>query len=134
MWEIKILLIPIIGFIIGYFTNYLAVKMLFRPRNKIFGIQGVLPKRKEILAKKIGEVSPEIMPPFFKRIGSIPAVGPKIINSFQNAVENQINSLSADELEKIIFKVAKKELRFIEIIGGVIGFTIGCVQALIMVI
>ncbi len=134
MIEYKILLLPIVGFIIGYFTNYLAVIMLFHPKKKIFGIQGVLPKRKKILAKRIGEISPEIMPPYFRKIEGIPAIGPRIINSFQNAVENQINTLSVDELENIVFKVIKKELYFIEIMGGVIGFIIGCVQVLIMII
>ena len=134
MIETRLLLLPVIGFVIGYFTNYLAVKMLFHPRRQFFGIQGVIPKRKQILAKKIGEVSPEIMPSYFKKIESIPAIGPRIMNSFQNAVENQINSLSVDELEKIVFRVAKKELRFIEIIGGVIGFIIGCLQILIMIV
>ena len=134
MLEYKILLLPIVGFIIGYFTNYLAIKMLFYPKYKTFGIQGVLPKRKEILAKKIGEVSPEIMPSYFKTIENIPVIGPKIINYFQNAVENQINSLSIDEIEIIILKIAKKELRFIEITGGIIGFIIGIIQALIMII
>ena len=48
------LIIPIIvGAIIGYFTNWLAIKMLFRPHyeKKIFGIKipftpGLIPKEK----------------------------------------------------------------------------------------
>jgi len=128
----KILLMPVIGFIIGYFTNYLAIKMLFHPRNKVFGIQGVLPKRKEILAKKIGQITPEIMPPYFKKIQQIPIIGIPIIEAFKKAVENQINSLSIDELEQIIFQVVKKELNFVVWVGGIIGFLIGLIQALIM--
>lgn len=53
---------PIIGAVIGYFTNYIAVKMLFRPRKeiRIFGIRlpftpGIIPKRREALAKSIGD-------------------------------------------------------------------------------
>jgi len=132
MISTKILLIPVIGFIIGYFTNYIAIKMLFHPRKKIFGIQGVLPKRKEILAKKIGQITPEIMPPYFKKIQQIPVIGIPIIEAFKKAVENQINSLSIDELEKIIFQIVKKELNFVVWIGGIIGFLIGLIQALIM--
>ena len=52
---------PIIGAVIGYFTNYLAVKMLFRPRQeiKLFGKRlpftpGVIPKGKSRLAKSMG--------------------------------------------------------------------------------
>lgn len=132
MIQTKILLIPVIGFIIGYFTNWIAIKMLFHPRRKIFGIQGVLPKRKNILARKIGEISPKIMPPYFKKIEKIPYIGAKIIEAFQRAVESQINSLSIEELEDITFKVMKKEMNFVIWMGGVIGFLIGCVQALII--
>ena len=106
--------------------------MLFHPRKKIFGIQGVLPKRKEILARKIGQITPEIMPPYFKKIQQIPVIGIPIIEAFKKAVENQINYLSIDELEKIIFQIVKKELNFVVWIGGIIGFLIGLIQALIM--
>jgi len=133
MIQTKLLLLPVIGFLIGYFTNYLAIKMLFHPRKRIFGIQGVLPKRKEILAKRIGEVAPDIIPLDFKKIQSIPFIGGKIIETFQKAVENKINSLSIEELEIIVFKVARKELRFVEWVGGLIGFLIGCVQVLVVV-
>ena len=54
---------PIIGAIIGYFTNYIAVKMLFYPRKeiKVFGhvlpfTPGAIPKGKPRLAKAIGNV------------------------------------------------------------------------------
>jgi len=54
---------PLIGAIIGCFTNYIAIKMLFRPYNKIyfFGIPipltpGIIPKRKSAIAKAIGNV------------------------------------------------------------------------------
>jgi uncharacterized membrane protein YheB (UPF0754 family) len=46
----------------------------------------------------------------------------------KDSVENQINSLSLDELEKIVLKVAQKELRFITWIGGLIGLLIGLIQ------
>lgn len=53
---------PLIGAIIGYFTNYLAVKMLFRPyKAKKIGkwtlpfTPGIMPKRQPQLAKAIGK-------------------------------------------------------------------------------
>jgi len=134
MISTKILLMPVIGFIIGYFTNYIAIKMLFHPREKIFGIQGVLPKRKEILAKKISEITPEIMPPYFRKIQHLPIIGNQITEAFKKAVENQINSLSIDELEKIIFQVVKKEMNFVIWVGGILGFLVGLIQMLIMLI
>ena len=54
---------PLIGAIIGYCTNYIAVKMLFRPRSEIKVLEhtlpftpGAIPKNKPRLAKAIGEV------------------------------------------------------------------------------
>lgn len=54
---------PIIGAIIGCFTNYIAIKMLFRPfeEKRIFGKKvpftpGIIPKRKSEIAKAIGTV------------------------------------------------------------------------------
>lgn len=54
---IQLTAIPIVSALIGWITNYIAVKMLFRPREPwgIFKIQGLLPKRQKELAKKIGE-------------------------------------------------------------------------------
>ncbi len=58
---IQILSGPVIGAVIGYFTNYIAVKMLFRPLNpiKVGKITlpftpGVIPKRKKELAEALG--------------------------------------------------------------------------------
>jgi uncharacterized membrane protein YheB (UPF0754 family) len=50
---------PIISGFIGWVTNYLAVKMIFRPRTevKILGVRiiGLIPRRKKDLAEKIAE-------------------------------------------------------------------------------
>lgn len=52
--------LPFISAAIGWFTNFLAVKMLFRPRNRIkvgpIVIQGVFPKRQELIAENIGSM------------------------------------------------------------------------------
>ena len=57
------LLPPLVGAVIGYFTNYIAVKMLFRPRRPVyvFGHQlpltpGAIPKGKARLAKSAGKI------------------------------------------------------------------------------
>lgn len=61
MGIIAILSGPIIGAVIGYFTNYIAVKMLFHPRNPITVgghtlpfTPGIIPKRKAELGSAIG--------------------------------------------------------------------------------
>ena len=61
MW--KYIVTPVIGAIIGYVTNWIAVKMLFRPRQeiRIFGKRlpftpGVIPRGQGRLARAVGEV------------------------------------------------------------------------------
>ncbi|MCL2703770.1 MAG: DUF445 family protein [Defluviitaleaceae bacterium] len=53
---------PVAGGVIGYFTNVVAIKMLFRPHyeKRLFGIKlpftpGLIPKEKHRLAQKMGE-------------------------------------------------------------------------------
>lgn len=60
---LKMLSAPLIGAVIGYFTNYIAVKMLFFPRHevRVFGkvlpfTPGAIPKGKPRLAKAVGNV------------------------------------------------------------------------------
>ncbi len=57
---IKLVLIVGIGAGIGWITNYIAIKMLFRPYKEInfglFKIQGLLPKRKHQIGESIADV------------------------------------------------------------------------------
>ena len=63
----KIYLISaLVGAVIGYITNWLAIKMLFKPHNekRVFGIRipftpGLIPKEKKRIAKSIGETVSE---------------------------------------------------------------------------
>ncbi|BBA50059.1 DUF445 domain-containing protein [Fusobacterium varium] len=56
---IKLALIVGIGAMIGWITNYVAIKMLFRPYKEInfglFKIQGLIPKRKHEIAISIAD-------------------------------------------------------------------------------
>ena len=58
--DIRLIVLPIVGGVIGWFTNYLAVKMLFRPRQPVgllgLKIQGLVPRRRPELARSVGEV------------------------------------------------------------------------------
>ncbi len=53
-------LIPVISAFIGWVTNWVAIKMLFHPREpkKILGItfQGIFPKRQQQFAEKLGKL------------------------------------------------------------------------------
>jgi uncharacterized membrane protein YheB (UPF0754 family) len=51
---------PLIAAFIGWITTWLAIKMLFHPRNPVhflgMTIQGVFPKRQQMVAQKLGEI------------------------------------------------------------------------------
>jgi uncharacterized membrane protein YheB (UPF0754 family) len=49
-------------------------------------------------------------------------------------VEDKINDFNLDEMEAMIKGVSSTELRFIEIMGGVLGLIIGLVQVIILVV
>jgi len=59
----RYILLPLIAGLIGWFTNYIAVWMLFRPRRpvRILGLtfQGIFPKRQKVLAERIGRLVAE---------------------------------------------------------------------------
>ncbi|HSQ88954.1 DUF445 domain-containing protein [Romboutsia sp.] len=193
----KILVLASIGGIIGYITNVVAIKLIFRPIEPIKipiinkEIIGLIPKRKAEIAINIGEVIQEqflsldeilenIITDEDKRnvveyiktkiklmINEKMAFAPSAIKNLikgyvsdaiemeirqsindlseeiivkankriniQQMVENKINELDLYELEEIILKIAKKELRHIEILGLILGFMIGIVQGLIII-
>ncbi|TWI78313.1 uncharacterized protein DUF445 [Lacibacter cauensis] len=61
-----LILIPIISAFIGWVTNWVAIKMLFHPRNPVnilgMKVQGIFPKRQQQFAEKLGKlVSRELL-------------------------------------------------------------------------
>ena len=76
--------------------------MLFHPRKPILGIQGLLPKRRQMLAEKISDAATRILPDSVRKLENIPILGPTIISEFKKTVEAQVNNLSLKELEDII--------------------------------
>ncbi len=87
MNTLRLISTPIIGAVIGYITNYLAVKMLFRPYHPIkignFTLPftpGIIPKRKEELAKALGNM----------------------VNRYLLGEEDIINKLKSDDIKKLI--------------------------------
>ncbi len=51
------ILIPVVlGAVIGWFTNWIALKMLFHPRRRRWGFQGLLPRRQAELARDVGRI------------------------------------------------------------------------------
>lgn len=194
---VRIFVLAIIGGLIGYLTNVVAIKLIFRPiepiRIPILNIEilGLIPKRKSEIAKNIGEIveneflsineilsniiteedktsvvnymkvkiklivdeKMSYMPTSIKNMvqsyisdiveeeirQSIDDLSEEIVEkakkriNIQEMVQNKINDLDLYTLEDIILKVAKKELKHIEVLGLVLGFFIGIIQGIITI-
>ncbi|HOE56860.1 MAG TPA: DUF445 family protein [Bacillota bacterium] len=193
----EVLFLIIIGAVIGWITNVLAIKMLFRPikpiRIPVFNItiQGLIPKRRHDIAISIGEVvEKELISihEIFDRLVTeenkkeviiiikekllrvidykIPAIIPysiknKIIDYFGEQinkdamsildssidgiisntvykvkigemVKEKIEDIELMNMEKIIISLVHRELKYIEMLGGLLGGIIGFLQAVVM--
>lgn len=57
--DYRIFIPPIAGAVIGWFTNYVAIKMLFRPYRPVnllgYKLQGLIPKRRQEIAAGIAK-------------------------------------------------------------------------------
>lgn len=191
--------IPVITALIGWVTNYIAVKMIFRPRRevRILGLRiiGLIPKRKNDLAVKIAEtiekelishrdireilqteefhlrtlevirdkitsfideklsgnpllamfVTPEVSDKLTDMLmneleGEMPEMVDSLFESvekkidFRKIIQEKINRFDLGKLESIIYAIAAKELKSIEILGGVLGFIVGLAQTTIIIL
>ena len=52
-------------------------------------------------------------------------------NDIEKIVTEKVANFSSDKLEEILVSIMQKEFRFVEIIGGVLGFLIGLVQVVL---
>lgn len=194
---VKLLILASIGAVIGWVTNLLAIKLIFRPLQPIelplfhFKIQGLIPKRKAEIAKSIGDIvetelvsveeiigkfiedenKSEILFTVKRRIKKVaeqklPAFIPgsfktmildyiddiidkeaesaitELIESqihkassrikISEIIEEKVNNFEMEKLEQIILAIAKRELKHIEVLGGIIGFFIGLIQGVII--
>ena len=190
----RIIAIPLIGAFIGWITNVLAIRLLFRPYEPIripltnWQIYGLIPKRRRELAATIGAVVeenlfsvedflgfledtdtkdklfdstleavkttvmerlPRFLPSYVKdilanlleevlakelpvmldRLGTNISQEMRSQISLRRIIEDRINALDIRMLERLVLDVAGRELGHIEIMGGVLGFLIGLVQA-----
>lgn len=192
--EILIYLTPLMTGIIGWFTNWVAVKLLFKPENPIdlgvMKLQGIFPKRQNKLAEKIGkmvalelltthDIKNKIMEEgnleamklfveekideylktrfpkkfpitsvFFGKsrrfqikvdiLLEVERITPEIIERIIEEIEqkfdveeiitDKVAQLSPSKLEELIQGILKKEFRFIELTGAILGFFVGLVQ------
>ncbi len=193
----RYILPPIIGAFIGYLTNYVAIKLLFRPHRPLslmgFTIQGLIPKRRQEIAKSIAQTierelisSKDIATVLdsvnwkedveravegliehrfsASRIKKIPLLGlvsenliyhikyiitrdileevekkkPTLLKRVTENVDvkglltDRIDRLDLVRFENLLTTFIAKELRYIEILGGVMGFLIGMAQSVLV--
>ena len=194
-----LILIPCISALIGWLTNYFAVKMIFRPHNpvNILGLRfhGLIPRRQEEIAHSIGTtieeelishhdlrnivaqekvqkkivagVDRELHRFIDEKLVKNPMIGmflegdmgktisqvlmsqlrdsiPDITNAlldnlegeidFKELVRSKIQGFDLVKLETITRRIAAKELKMIELFGGVLGFIVGLGQAAIILL
>jgi uncharacterized membrane protein YheB (UPF0754 family) len=46
----------------------------------------------------------------------------------QEMVKERVNAFSSEKLEELLNQLMKKEFKFIELVGAILGFFIGCIQ------
>ena len=97
---IKLILIVGIGAGIGWITNYVAIKMLFRPYKEInlvfFKIQGLLPKRKHEIGESIAEVIQEELVSLQEILKSLDG------NKLEEKMSEVIDKILEEKLQKEI--------------------------------
>ena len=92
-----------VGALIGWFTNYLAIKLLFRPYKEInllfFKMQGLIPKRKNEIIGNIAEVVE-------KELISISDITEKIQDAEidEDVIDGLLDKIIGEKLQKSILE------------------------------
>jgi len=100
-------------------------------------IQRLLPRfimehAEEKIRRHLGELVGSEIEDLFAQLGDTLGQEMKDKKFLGQLVESKINSFDLVHLEKLVLKVAKNELRYIEVFGAVIGLVIGLVQILLV--
>jgi len=82
--------------------------------------EGTLQKIKEGLMEEIDLLLPEIIGKYADNLSERVDI--------ERMVTEKVSNFSSDKLEEILATVMSKEFRFVELIGGVLGFVIGLIQ------
>jgi uncharacterized membrane protein YheB (UPF0754 family) len=150
--------LPIVCGVLGWLTNWIAIRSLFRPRTerRVFGARvpftpGLLVRKQSDIAGKLGEITgrefldgDRLCEYVFRRIGLSGAGGFTAVLArdllgraladldLGRLVEERLNSLDPASLEVLIYEAMRRELRYIEYLGGLIGFAVGTVQMVML--
>lgn len=115
MIDARTIVAPLLGGVIGYITNDLAIKMLFRPRKAVYigkfhvpFTPGLIPAQQGRIAQSIGDVvSGQLLNEETLRQTLL---SEKTIQNLQNKVRAFLRKLSKDE-RRVRDLLAKKEVR-----------------------
>lgn len=83
---IKYISIPLISALIGWFTNVIAIKMLFYPRKPFLFFQGIIPKKKAEMADRIADI-------VSKELVNYDTITKKMSGGGNNAISKSISKL-----------------------------------------
>ena len=82
-------------------------------------------KIKTALLNEIGEVIPGIIDTYANNLK-------KEVN-IEHIVYDKVINFSSDKMEEVLYSIMKKEFKFIEVLGGILGFFIGVIQLLLVI-
>lgn len=104
-----------------HLDSFLHVKLKEKlPVISMFVGEGMMNKIKEGMMEEIALLLPEIIGQYTDNLRE------KI--DIEKMVTEKVSHFSSDKLEEILAAVMSKEFRFVELIGGVLGFVIGLIQ------
>jgi uncharacterized membrane protein YheB (UPF0754 family) len=78
---------------------------------------------KNVFMKELETLFPQLMKSYAKHL--------EAELDLEQIVTEKVSAFSSDKLESILYQIMSKEFRFVELLGGVIGFIIGIIQVLI---
>ncbi|MBS1587202.1 MAG: DUF445 family protein [Bacteroidetes bacterium] len=107
-----------------HLDNFLEVKLKEKlPVISMFLGESTISKVKEGMMEEIESLLPDLIQQYTDSLaGSI---------DIERMVTDKVSNFSSDKLEEMLLNVMKKEFRFVELIGGVLGFLIGVCQLLL---
>jgi uncharacterized membrane protein YheB (UPF0754 family) len=99
-------------------------RLASNPLISMFITPEVITKLSDTLMDELNKEIPGVIDTLFQSVESR-------IN-FQKIIKEKIEGFDLTKLESIIYSIASKELKAIEIFGGVLGFVVGLVQLIIV--
>ncbi len=108
----------------AHINTFLQVRLKEKiPVIAMFVTGSTLDKIKDGMMEEINTLLPQIITQYTD--------GLKEQLDIERMVTEKVAGFSSDKLEEILFAIMKKEFRFVEILGGVVGFLIGLLQVAI---